>query len=367
MASKSLAEYFGDVFLNQSRFDAAHLFEIWQQLANRRDELFVDNCSDPSQRVIISRVAQMDTEVALKFVGKKMARPPPILDSGLFGQDLHDINMLIPTMHNLFYCQRTGLNLFLQHIVPPEAPQRNKFLHYLKNMVLLQEKGEINSSASSYRRYVGEVVPLFKKSCEKLPPRQRLFSTIPLLLNWLSFLYYFTDLPYTLYLPQLWVISLLLFLLLGDASLEFHGSNAMSCLYGVDLGHAVNFFRKFRLALGDLNEEPFEGEFIRHKEHSVAVRSRTDLRQEVLLSFRARIRNVLVPRKNSSSMLKNFIRTSAFRDIIIHPCLFFKSGRWKFNCLASLREMAQERDVLEIAFFTKHQGWYFKIGDAADS
>jgi len=65
-------------------------------------------------------------------------------------------------------------------------------------------------------------------------------------------------------------------------------------------------------------------------------------------------------------MLKNFIRTSAFRDIIIHPCLFFKSGRWKFNCLASLREMAQERDVLEIAFFTKHQGWYFKIGDAAD-
>jgi len=156
MASKSLAEYFGDVFLNQSRFDAAHLFEIWQQLANRRDELFVDNCSDPSQRVIISRVAQMDTEVALKFVGKKMARPPPILDSGLFDQDLHDINMLIPTMHNLFYCQRTGLNLFLQHIVPPEAPQRNKFLHYLKNMVLLQEKGEINSSASSYRRYVGE-------------------------------------------------------------------------------------------------------------------------------------------------------------------------------------------------------------------
>jgi len=36
-----------------------------------------------------------------------------------------------------------------------------------------------------------------------------------------------------------------------------------SCLYGVDLGHAVNFFRKFRLAIGDLNEEPFEGEFIR--------------------------------------------------------------------------------------------------------
>jgi len=42
MASKSLAEYFGDVFLNQSRFDADHLFKIWQQLANRRDELFVE-------------------------------------------------------------------------------------------------------------------------------------------------------------------------------------------------------------------------------------------------------------------------------------------------------------------------------------
>lgn len=106
---------------------------------------------------------------------------------------------------------------------------------------------------------------------------------------------------------------------------------------------------------------------IRHKEHSVAVRSRTDLRHEVLLSSRARIRNVLVPHKSSSSMLKNFIRTAAFRDIITHPCLFFKSGRWKFNWLASLREMAQERDVIEIAFFTKHQGWYFKIGDITDS
>jgi len=242
MISKSLSHYFGDVFLNQSRFDAANLFEIWQQLATRRDSMFVDHDTDPSQRVVISRVAQMDTEVALKFVGKKMARPPPILDSGLFDQDLHDINILIPTMHNLFYCQRTGLNLFLQHIVPPQAPQRNKFLHYLKNMVLLQEKGEINSCASSYRRYVGEIVPLFEKSCEKLSPRLRLFSTIPLLLNWLSFLYYFTDLPYALYLPQLWIVSLSVFLILGDASLEFDGSNVMSYLYGVDLGHAVNFF-----------------------------------------------------------------------------------------------------------------------------
>jgi len=140
----------------------------------------------------------------------------------------------------------------------------------------------------------------------------------------------------------------------------------MSCLYGVDLGHAVNFFFGSLGLHGDLNEEPFEGEFVRHKEHSVAVRSRTDLRHEVLLSSRARIRNVLVPHKSSSSMLKNFIRTAAFRDIITHPCLFFKSGRWKFNWLASLREMAQERDVIEIAFFTKHQGWYFKIGDITD-
>jgi hypothetical protein len=220
-------------------------------------------------------------------------------------------------MHNLFYCQRTGLNLFLQHIVPPQAPQRNKFLHYLKNMVLLQEKGEINSCASSYRRYVGEIVPLFEKSCEKLSPRLRLFSTIPLLLNWLSFLYYFTDLPYALYLPQLWIVSLSVFLILGDASLEFDGSNVMSCLYGVDLGHAVNFFFGNLGLHGDLNEEPFEGEFVRHKEHSVAVRSRTDLRHEVLLSSRARTRDVLVPHKSSSSMLKNFIRTAAFRGLVL--------------------------------------------------
>jgi len=78
MISKSLSHYFGDVFLNQSRFDAANLFEIWQQLATRRDSMFVDHDTDPSQRVVISRVAQMDTEVTLKFVGKKMARPPPI-------------------------------------------------------------------------------------------------------------------------------------------------------------------------------------------------------------------------------------------------------------------------------------------------
>jgi len=71
------------------------------------------------------------------------------------------------------------------------------------------------------------IVPLFEKSCEKLSPRLRLFSTIPLLLNWLSFLYYFTDLPYALYLPQLWIVSLSVFLILGDASLEFDGSNVM--------------------------------------------------------------------------------------------------------------------------------------------
>ena len=122
------------------------------------------------------------------------------------------------SLHNLFYCQRTGLNLFLQHIVPPEAPQRNKFLHYLKNMVLLQEKGEINSSASGdmWESNAQIVKPPYqltdllwifvaldrsfvRKNAARSYLRQRLFSTIPLLLNWLSFLYYFTDLPYTLY------------------------------------------------------------------------------------------------------------------------------------------------------------------------
>jgi len=86
--------------------------------------------------------------------------------------------------------------------------------------------------------------------------------------------------PDELYLLRLWVISLFAFLVLGDASLLFLDMNCLSSLYGVDVGHLVQFVRQFKMSLGPLIEEGFEGEFNRHKGHSAAVRSRTDLLKE---------------------------------------------------------------------------------------
>ena len=158
MASLSRAEDFGDIFLHLSRFDAKHLLKFWNSLASRRDQLFVDNGADPNSRIVISRVAQVDTDVAQKFVGKKMSRPPPILDSGIFDMDLHNIYMLLPVMHDLHFYQRQGLDIFLKYVVPKDSPHRGKFLTYLQQMVTLVERGEISASASSFRRYIGEYV-----------------------------------------------------------------------------------------------------------------------------------------------------------------------------------------------------------------
>jgi hypothetical protein len=157
MASLSRAEDFGNIFLHLSRFDAKHLFDIWNSLASRRDQLFVDN-GELNSRIVISRVAQLDSDVAQKFVGKKLSRPPPILDSGLFDEDLHNIYMVLPVMHDLHFYQRQGLDIFLKYVVPKNSPHRGKFLTYLQQMVTQVERGEITASASSFRRYVGEYV-----------------------------------------------------------------------------------------------------------------------------------------------------------------------------------------------------------------
>lgn len=160
MASLSRAEDFGNIFLHLSRFDAKHLFDIWNSLASRRDQLFVDN-GELNSRIVISRVAQLDSDVAQKFVGKKLSRPPPILDSGLFDEDLHNIYMVLPVMHDLHFYQRQGLDIFLKYVVPKNSPHRGKFLTYLQQMVTQVERGEITASASSFRRYVGEYVCFF--------------------------------------------------------------------------------------------------------------------------------------------------------------------------------------------------------------
>jgi len=51
---------------------------------------------------------------------------------------------------------------------------------------------------------------------------------------------------------------------------------------------------------------------------------------------------------------------------MLHPCLAFLTGRWKFNLLRNLREIATEKSCLPYVFFTGHQGWYFKVGATVD-
>jgi hypothetical protein len=70
-------------------------------------------------------------------------------------------------------------------------------------------------------------VLLFEDACHELAPHLQLLAQLPLLLNWLSELYYCMDMPDELYLLRLWVISLFAFLVLGDASLLFLDMNCL--------------------------------------------------------------------------------------------------------------------------------------------